>query len=126
MCFLIWCFSFVHSLSFSLAISFLPFVNSFSVSLSLVFCFCFFLKSDPEGHQPGKTAVSREFSAYLIDCLVFLCLACKQIISLCLINDKMSKLTEIGHGQCKKWGHGVITFPSFSENFRRLKKFSVF
>ena len=32
--------------------------------------FLFFQKSDPEGRQPWKTAVSRGFSAYLLDCLV--------------------------------------------------------
>ena len=31
-----------------------------------------FRKSDPEGRLPQKTAVSRGFSAYLLDCLVYL------------------------------------------------------
>ena len=33
--------------------------------------FCFFRKNDPQGRQPRKIAVSRGFSAYLLDCLVF-------------------------------------------------------
>ena len=32
--------------------------------------FLFFRKSDTEGRFPQKTAVSRGFSAYLLDCLV--------------------------------------------------------
>ena len=33
--------------------------------------FLFFRKSEPEGGQPRKAGVSREFSAYLFDCRVF-------------------------------------------------------
>ena len=32
--------------------------------------FLFFRKSNPEGRQPRKTAVSRRFSAYFLDCLI--------------------------------------------------------
>ena len=32
--------------------------------------FLFFRKNDPEDRQPQKTAASRGFSAYLLDCLV--------------------------------------------------------
>ena len=44
--------------------------------------FLFFRESDPEGPQPRKTAVSRGFFAYLLDCIVELCYEIPAIIIL--------------------------------------------
>ena len=50
-----WCWNSVHTLPSTISKSY----------------FLFFRKSYPEGRYPKKTSVSREFSAYLLDCLLF-------------------------------------------------------